>query len=327
MIRIISATSYAARFAVLCGILTLTSEIAGCGGHGPTPPSPLGLQISCPGAIERESPLGTPVTVEYSATATGGRAPVTTTCQPASGGEFVQGTTTVQCTARDADARTSACSFNVVIKIPKLSRTRFIAFGDSLTEGTVSPTAFLTLVVNSASYPFKLEMLLKDRYRTQEITVGNDGEPGEEVHLEGQRRFESMLRNQRPEVVLLMEGSNDLLDRDPERALTALEDMVGEAQRDGAKVLLATIPPQRPDGLRNRGLVAALVPDFNKEIRAIAQRTGATLVDIEPVIAADMSLIGNDDLHLTERGYGVIAETFFKVIKETLEVPSPPALR
>ncbi len=120
-----------------------------------------------------------------------------------------------------------------------------------------------------------------------------------------------------------MEGANDLLEREGDPALIALEDMVREAQGAGAKVFLATIPPQRPDGARHRALVAALIPDFNKEIRAIAQRTNATLVDIEPVILADMTLIGDDDLHPTAQGYQVIADTFFKVIKDTLEQPAP----
>jgi lysophospholipase L1-like esterase len=328
MTRIISATSYAARVTLIC--IAVSIELSGCGG-GPTGPGGSALQISCPSAIERESPLDQPITVVFSPTTAGGASPVTTTCQPASGGEFALGRTTVQCTARDAESRTSACSFDVVVKgAPKLSLTRFIAFGDSLTEGTTAPNAFLTLVVASQSYPFKLETLLKDRYRSQDVTVGNDGVAGEEALEAAQRRFRSMLRVHNPEAVLLMEGSNDLFffrEEAFELALPALEEMVTDGQEAGAKMFLATIPPQRPNGLRNRAAVAALIPDFNKEIRAIAQRTGATLVDIEPVILANMSLIGDDDLHPTEQGYQVIAETFFKVIKDTLEVPSAPAIR
>lgn len=328
MIRIISARSHAASLALFC--IAVSIEVSGCGG-GLIGPGPTAPQISCPAPIERESPLGQPITVVFAATTTGGSGAVTTTCAPASGGQFAIGRTTVQCTARDADARTSACSFDVVVKgAPKLSLTHFIAFGDSLTEGTIAPNAFLTLVVNSASYPFKLEMLLKDRYRTQDVTVGNDGVPGEQAYEAAQRRFRSMLRVHNPEAVLLMEGSNDLFffqDEAFERALPALEEMVADAQENGSKVFLATIPPQRPNGTRNRGAVAALIPAFNKEIRALAQRTNATLVDIEPVILADMTLIGDDDLHLTERGYQVMAETFFKVIRDTLETAAPPAIR
>jgi lysophospholipase L1-like esterase len=328
MIRIISAASQASRLALFC--IAVSIEVSGCGG-GPTGPGPTPLQISCPAPIERESPLGQPITVVYAPTTTGGTGAVTTTCQPPSGGEFPVGTTTVQCTARDAEAKTSACSFDVVVKgAPKLSLTHFIAFGDSLTQGTVAPNAFLTLVVNSASYPSKLQLLLRDRYRTQTITVGNDGVPGEVVSPDGLDRFPSMLRVHDPEAVLLMEGSNDLFfyrEQAFALALPALEEMVTEGQASGARVFLATIPPQRPNGAANRTAVAALIPDFNKEIRAIAQRTGATLVDIEPVILADMTLIGNDDLHPTEHGYEVIAETFFKVIRSTLEAPLSSTIR
>ena len=331
MNRIISATSCAARAAragALCGIVVITAGGYGCG-SGPITPPPSGPQISCPAAIEQESLNGEPLTISFPTPPTaGGAAPVTTSCQPASGGQFPVGTTTVQCTARDAEARTGACSFSVVVKTPpKLALTRFIAFGDSLTEGVTAPSAFLSLVVNTTSYPFKLEVLLRERYKTQDILVGNDGVAGEEAHDAAMRRFRSMLRVHSPEAVLLMQGSNDLFfwhDGAFERALPAIEEMVADAQEAGAKVFLATIPPQRPDGIRSRGTVARLIPDFNKEIRAIAQRTQATLVDIEPVILQDMSLIGSDDLHMTDRGYQVIAETFFKVIRETLEVPQAP---
>src|SRR5688572_30533824 len=67
---------------------------------------------------------------------------------------------------------------------PRISRTRFLAFGDSFTAGEVtSPIGSLTLihkqiVVPTASYPSQLQTQLRITYLAQgtAITVVNGGE-------------------------------------------------------------------------------------------------------------------------------------------------------
>jgi lysophospholipase L1-like esterase len=264
----------------------------------------------------------TPMAVTYPAPmVTGGRQPVTSSCNPASGAEFARGTTSVLCFAQDGAGATVGCSFNVRVRgAAQLSLTSFMAFGDSLTQGTVAPSALRLLTINSQSYPFKLEGLLRARYPNQSPTVANAGEAGEQA-TEGALRFHSTLLSVRPTAVLLMEGSNDLFfwrDQAIARAMPALATMINDAQTHGVEVFLATIPPQPPTG--PRAAVAALIPAFNEAIRGLARDRGVTLVDVEPIILEDMSLIGNDDLHLTERGYDKLAELFLRVIQETLEV-------
>jgi lysophospholipase L1-like esterase len=117
-----------------------------------------------------------------------------------------------------------------------------------------------------------------------------------------------------------MEGANDLFffrDDAINRAIPALHEIVRQAQARGVLVMLATIPPQRPGGARDT--VSKLIPAFNEAVRGVARDRGATLVDVEPVFLQDMSLIGNDDLHMTERGYDKMAEIFFEAIRGTFE--------
>lgn len=174
----------------------------------------------------------------------------------------------------------------------------------------------------------KLQGLLAQRYSRQPVTVINEGIGGEEACCDsehspgGRRRLPDVLTRQRPEVLLLMEGTNDLLEPDGlARGIPALEQMVVEGKNRGAVVFIATIPPQRSGGVRNRDRVAALIPRFNDEIRGLATRQGVTLVDVYAAILPDLQrLIGPDDLHLVPEGYTVVAQTFFDVIRAKLEV-------
>ncbi|HWF86218.1 MAG TPA: HYR domain-containing protein [Vicinamibacterales bacterium] len=77
------------------------------------PPSPI---ISCPTAQSVTSSTGLAVNVSYpQPTVSGGAAPVTTTCSPASGSAFGLGTTSVACAATDALQRSASCSFAVSV--------------------------------------------------------------------------------------------------------------------------------------------------------------------------------------------------------------------
>jgi lysophospholipase L1-like esterase len=285
--------------------------------------------LTCPAALEAESVDGLSMPVEFLAPqAAGGVAPVTTTCSTASGAAFSVGTTTVTCSAVDARGTTATCAFQVTVRPPpRLAYTRFLAFGDSLTAGTLSVTPTQLIEVSPSAYPRILRNLLQSRYRLQTPTIVNEGEPGEQASDAGIRRFRGVLLQHRPEVVLLMEGTNDLLGHTvgADRAIEALGVMIGEAASQNVRVALATIPPQRPGGLRNRDAVAALIPAFNDRIRALATASGVVLVDVHAAMAGDLSLLGLDDLHPTARGYEVIAETFFDAIRNNYEATGATA--
>jgi len=91
-------------------------------------------------------------------------------------------------------------------------------------------------------------------------------------------------------------------------------------------VLLATLPPQNPDGSDplDRGVEASSVAPFNDQVRALAASKGIPLVDVYQAFNGQLSLIGSDGLHPTAAGYHLIADTFFAAIKQNLEAPATP---
>lgn len=315
--------------------------VAGCGDDSsptsPSRPEPVaGPTITCPANVAA-STTGTTAQVAYQApTVSGGQAPVTVTCTPPSGSSFPLGSTTVSCTAADALNRQATCGFTVnVARIPTLLRTSFLAFGDSVTAGEVSvPTAdrltpdgfpsFTLTVVPTASYPTQLQALLRNRYITQQtsIAVTNSGVPGERA-TQGAQRFPGVMSQVRPEVVLLLEGYNDLSlfgAAGISQAAGAIETMSREARGRGARVFIASLTPPRGGG-RN-ALPADQVTNLNGRLRAIATGEGAVFVDLYQALVANVSLyIGVDGLHPTEVGYQKIAEAFFTAIQSTLETP------
>jgi lysophospholipase L1-like esterase len=253
----------------------------------------------------------------------GGEAPVNTTCAPASGGTFALGTTTVTCTATDALGQSASCTFGVnVSAFPRLVGTKFVAFGDSLTAGTISPAPTLLMIDEPGSYPSQLLPMLTARYSDQTITMVNEGAPGH-FAKDDLGRFSTVPSQDQPDIVLLMHGANDLLNLQEagiSDALQAIDSMVRQAKGRGIHVLLATLPPQNPDGSRGRGAVA--LPDFNAGLAHTAELDAVPLVDLYGQMGTFQGYIGVDGLHPTEVGYAKIADIFMNAIKANLEVSS-----
>jgi lysophospholipase L1-like esterase len=299
-----------------------------------TIPSAPPLTITCPADVTTVSFTGAAVSVTFPApTTTGGVSPVQVICNRASGSAFPVGATPVQCTATDAAATTRACTFTVTVtaQTARLTRTRFLAFGDSLTAGEITaPTTtsragepnYPLVIVPSASYPTVLANMLRARYVSQaaSIEVINAGLSGEWAE-DGMLRLPGVLNTNRPEVVLLLEGVNDLgvVPNGPANAGRAIETMAQTVRARGARLFLATLPPSRPGGFRS--VPNSLIMSLNSRIRLIAPSEGAVLVDVYPVFEADVTrYIGIDGLHPTEAGYQKLAELFFNAIRGDLEV-------
>lgn len=321
-----------------CGSPTKSTDVP-----PPPPPTPDPPKIACPAAETVQSATGNPTTVVYgNATAINGQSPVTTACTPESGSQFPVGQSTVTCTATDALQRADTCTFSVtVLPPPRLTATSFLAFGDSITWGedgtsgpvrsSVGPLRFGPAVQLpiSQTYPGVLQQSLAGRYRLQTPTVTNAGNPGEAVVDQTTfPRFTALTSSRRYEVVLIMEGANDLANRDASiesSTIAGLQQMIRDAKSRGIRPYLATIPPENPAG--SRGLAWSLVPAFNDRVRALAAAEGVTLADVFQAFGNDLATyIGIDGLHPTPAGYAKIAEVFFTAIKQTLETPPPTAI-
>ena len=147
-------------------LAALLATAVSCGGR--TTPTlfirrrpPPQLQLACPSAIVREATSAQGTDVHFDAPApTGGKEPYTVECEPGSGSVFPIGETTVRCTATDANMAQASCDFQVSVRVSQtLAKTRFTAFGDSITEGVVSLAPFIMLGAPD-TYPFKLEQML-----------------------------------------------------------------------------------------------------------------------------------------------------------------------
>ena len=324
--------------------LVASAGLLGCSDSSslsPTAPSSLPstkgqfLTLTCTANVTRQSLDGLPVVVMFDAPITsGGLPPITTSCSPGSDSALSVGTTAVSCTATDSLQQAAACTFLIVVAAPP---NWFLAFGDSLTAGVVSSPVGVLRLTPSQSYPFKLQSKLAQYFAMQSVDVVNAGVPGEQAE-NATGRFRKELARVQPEVVLLMEGTNDLIHDQvagPSLAIAGLDAMIREAKSRGVEVLLATIPPQRP--VPSRAAVAAIIPAFNAEIGALAQRHNVALVDVFTalnegvcppaglrLIQDSLSCIGDDYLHPTEAGYDLVAEAFFDAIVAAFDVSLPP---
>jgi len=319
-------------------VFLVLAVVAGCstGPTAPTPPPtpppvvvvPDPPAVACPAAVTH-STLGAGMIITYDTPAAqGGQAPVTVSCEPPSGGTFAIGSTEVRCTATDALNRSASCAFPVTVsRVPLLSKTRFLAFGDSITVGVVSevnpagtPPYILTDVPND-SYPAVLQRLLSARYTSQTITVRNEGKGGEKA-VDGVGRAQSVINGNRPEVVLIMDGYNDLStagEAGIEPAIAAITAIAKDARFRGARVFMATLSPP-PVGV-NRGISNITIVRFNEALRAAARGEVAVLVDVYGALAPDANRYNSaDGRHLSIEGYRKVAETFFAAIQADLEV-------
>lgn len=295
---------------------------------GPTPsPPPAALgALTCPSPVAvSTADANAPATFDLPV-AQGGEAPVTVACTPPSGQRFPIGTTEVRCTATDRVGQAASCAFTIsVSRLPTLQKTRFMAFGDSVTVGIVAtenpardPFYFLR-PVPEAAYPTVLHQLLATRYSTQPVTMINAGKGGEKA-ADAVGRASNDIRANRPDVLLLLDGYNDVGAGDAgiQPGLAGINEIVKIARFQGAQVFIATLTP--PNVRATRGLSGPLIGAFNQGLRDIARGENAVLVDVYEAMASDPNRYNSDDgRHPNEAGYRKIAETFFEVIQRELE--------
>ena len=197
------------------------------------------------------------------------------------------------------------------INISRLTRTRFMAFGDSITVGEI-PDPF-------TPYPIILQTELRSRYVSQatNIVVVNAGVGGERLTA-GVLRFEGAFDTHRPEVVLLMEGINDLMSLGPDASTSLLQFMAQQAQSRNARVFLGSMLPTVPG--RRLSQPTANVVLFNSRLEAMAAQQGLVYVDLYNALLAEApAIISDDGLHPTVLGYRRIADVFFDAIRAHLE--------
>ena len=311
------------RIARSAGVAALVA-LAACGGSpsGPTPPPSGPPTLTCPADIEETADNGLSTAVTFNLPPVrGGTPPLRLSCSPVSGFVFPVGDSTVTCTVTDADQRRASCQFRVsVVSGLMLARTRFLAFGDSITEGKIS-TAWmtLTLVGPGFSYPAQLHQILTERYPAEEIVVINEGVGGETTNG-GRDRLPGTIAAHPAEVLLLLEGVNAINVIPESTQLANLRTMIRTAQDNGLDVLLATLTPISEERAARSPTMPQRIRDLNAGIRALAVQEGVgPAVDLYDAFEGRPELLSPDGLHPNEEGYVVIAGTFADEIERRWE--------
>jgi lysophospholipase L1-like esterase len=180
-------------------------------------------------------------------------------------------------------------------QLPLLSSdATILAFGDSLTAGTGAGDA--------ESYPAVLSNLSGRK-------VINAGIPGE-VSASGVQRLAELLDRERPALLILCHGGNDLLGRANHQLIADnLRSMIRMAGERGISVLLVAVPS--PDfSLNPPSLYEELAKEFKVPVET----------KILPQIMGKSSL-KSDHIHPNAAGYRMFAEAVAKLMKKSGALP------
>jgi lysophospholipase L1-like esterase len=166
-----------------------------------------------------------------------------------------------------------------------------LAFGDSLTHGTGARA--------EASYPAVLQQLIGR-------LVVRAGVPGE-VTAQGLARLPGVLRDSAPDLLVLIHGGNDLLQRRAREDTRAnLRAMVRLARKRGVAVVLIGVP--------NLGLILGRSAGFYEELAEELEipYDGEAL----PAILKRPNLKG-DAIHPNAQGYRKLAEAVAELLRRS----------
>lgn len=168
-----------------------------------------------------------------------------------------------------------------------------IAFGDSITRGYGS---------DSGGYPSRLSDLLNNNGKPS--IVGNFGRDSETAN-EGLQRFDSVLGSFAANLVLIQEGTNDIIQGiSVQSTQWGLQGMIDKAKAAGVTPLLSTLTP-----------MSSAVPEFwNPMIAALAASNGITLVDNYAATAPIWGSITGDNIHPNDEGYQIMANTWYATL-------------
>ncbi|MFD2230661.1 GDSL-type esterase/lipase family protein [Alkalimarinus sediminis] len=181
----------------------------------------------------------------------------------------------------------SGCSPAKLEPIP--SNGTILAFGDSLTVGVGAD--------NANSYPTVLAAL-------SGLTVINSGVSGETTD-NGLKRLREVLDNTSPDLLILLEGGNDILrNRDLSETKANLAAMIELALGKGVPVVLIGVP-EKALFSNSAPLYTELAEQyqlvFDDSLIADLQRTPS---------------LKSDYIHFNDQGYRKMASAIFELLKE-----------
>ena len=193
---------------------------------------------------------------------------------------------------------------------------RFVAIGDSQTEGVGDPTG-----------PDGTERGWADRF-AERLALTQAAEGGGELlyanlavrgKLLAQIDEDQMDRaiSMNPDLVSLIGGLNDVLRPgcDIDLILARMDTMQERLRRNGATVMTITYPD--PALMMPLGkLLSDTMAEFNRGLRRIAERHGTLILDVaQSAEVADPDHWCDDRLHLNSAGHQVMANGMFSLVE------------
>lgn len=164
-----------------------------------------------------------------------------------------------------------------------------VTFGDSITAG-----------YGSTPYSSFLQAEVGDK-----AVVVNRGKNGEQTG-KGVSRISSVLADDKPTYILIMEGANDANWGVSSSTLKFnLGVMIDRSRAFGATPILGNVTPNT----RNSQTVS-IANDYNPAITALAGEKGVTLVDAYGTVANNWANLSWDGLHPNEAGAKLLADQF-----------------
>jgi lysophospholipase L1-like esterase len=145
----------------------------------------------------------------------------------------------------------------------------------------------------------------------------------------GQTTSQMMLRMMsdvvalRPKAVHIMGGTNDIAGNTGPMTAQMSEDnvraMTDIAQRQGIKVLIASVPPAGQFPWAPKVETRKAIAELNRRLERLAHQTGAMWVDYQPLLddgtGAMKPGLADDGVHPTEAGYDAMATVIDPVLR------------
>jgi lysophospholipase L1-like esterase len=196
----------------------------------------------------------------------------------------------------------------------------FVALGDSLTAGFMSPVG----VRGPRYYPYTavLEALARRGLgegcglRVVVVNLGIDGDSTDGM-LD---RFGRSVAPEEPDYVILWAGINDLYaGRSPEQVAGNVAELAGRITGIGAAPILCAVTPVEGSPHLN-----GKIRELNALIRGLCEDGGLSYVDLYAATAGpDQGLdprLSDDGVHLSREGYDAVARTIYdEAVRGALE--------
>ena len=189
-----------------------------------------------------------------------------------------------------------------------------LCMGDSITYGTSSSSGG-----PATGYPILMERLSEPGLGGHCVTI-NGGDPGESTS-EGKTRLLTLLATYKPDLTIIMEGTNDMFFQEPfSKVDSNLRTMVSYALAYGSSAIISTIPPVIKSEYRDRTAQEQRIEAFNPRIYQIAADFRIPLADTWRAITSQpnwqKALMDQETAnHPNDAGYKIVARNYYSVLE------------